>query len=43
MSILFYLMKAWLLGISIAAPVGPIGMLCIRKTLELGLKSLKRK
>lgn len=35
---LFYLLKAWLIGIAIAAPVGPIGMLCIRKTLELGLK-----
>jgi putative LysE/RhtB family amino acid efflux pump len=38
MSILFYFIKAWLIGIAIAAPVGPIGMLCIRKTLELGLK-----
>lgn len=26
-----------MIGIAIAAPVGPIGMLCIRKTLELGL------
>jgi putative LysE/RhtB family amino acid efflux pump len=32
------LLKAWLVGISIAAPVGPIGILCIRKTLELGFK-----
>lgn len=30
-------MKAWMIGIAIAAPVGPIGMLCIRKTLEIGL------
>ncbi len=30
-------MEAWLIGLAIAAPVGPIGMLCIRKTLELGL------
>ena len=33
---LFYFLKAWLIGISVAAPVGPIGMLCIRKTLEFG-------
>jgi putative LysE/RhtB family amino acid efflux pump len=32
------LLKAWLVGIAIAAPVGPIGILCIRKTLELGFK-----
>ena len=25
-----------MVGVAIAAPVGPIGMLCIRKTLELG-------
>jgi putative LysE/RhtB family amino acid efflux pump len=36
--LLIYLLKAWLVGISIAAPVGPIGILCIRKTLELGFK-----
>ncbi|MDP1723892.1 MAG: LysE family transporter [Alphaproteobacteria bacterium] len=36
MSILFYLLKSWLIGVAIAAPVGPVGMLCIRKTLELG-------
>ena len=36
MSILFYLIKSWIIGIAIAAPVGPIGTLCIRKTLELG-------
>ena len=34
-SVLF-LIKAWLIGIIIAAPVGPIGILCIRKTLEFG-------
>ena len=34
--VLFYFLKAWLIGISVAAPVGPIGMLCIRKTLEFG-------
>ncbi len=38
MSILLYLFKAWMIGIAIAAPVGPIGMLCIKKTLELGMK-----
>jgi putative LysE/RhtB family amino acid efflux pump len=38
MSILLYLIKAWMIGIAVAAPVGPIGMLCIRKTLELGFK-----
>ena len=37
MSILVHLFEAWLIGIAIAAPVGPIGMLCIRKTLEIGL------
>jgi len=26
-----------MIGIAIAAPVGPIGMLCIRRTLEIGL------
>lgn len=38
MSILLYLFKAWMIGIAIAAPIGPIGMLCIKKTLELGIK-----
>lgn len=37
MSTLIHLMEAWMIGIAIAAPVGPIGMLCIRKTLEIGL------
>ncbi len=32
------LLKTWLIGIAIAAPIGPIGMLCIRKTLEFGLR-----
>jgi len=27
------------LGFSIAAPVGPIGVLCIRRTLQNGFKS----
>lgn len=30
------LMKGLLLGVSIAAPVGPIGLLCIRRTLSQG-------
>lgn len=38
MSILLYFLKAWVIGIAVAASVGPIGMLCIRKTLELGLR-----
>lgn len=29
-------LKGLLLGVSIAAPVGPIGILCIRRTLALG-------
>ena len=37
MTLLLYVLKAWMIGIAIAAPVGPIGMLCIRKTLEIGL------
>ena len=31
-----FFFKGLLLGFSIAAPVGPIGVLCIRKTLEFG-------
>ena len=38
MSILLYLFKSWMIGFAIAAPVGPIGMLCIKKTLKLGLR-----
>lgn len=38
MSMMFYFFKAWIIGIAIAAPVGPIGMLCIKKTLEFGIK-----
>jgi putative LysE/RhtB family amino acid efflux pump len=33
-----HFIEACLIGIAIAAPVGPIGMLCIRKTIDLGLK-----
>src|SRR5947209_4468256 len=28
--------KGLILGVSVAAPVGPIGILCIRKTLQYG-------
>lgn len=31
-----FFFKGLILGFSIAAPVGPIGILCIRKTLEFG-------
>lgn len=31
-------LKAWGVGITISAPLGPVGMLCIRNTLERGLK-----
>ncbi len=31
-----FLLKGIILGFSIAAPVGPIGILCIRKTLQFG-------
>jgi threonine/homoserine/homoserine lactone efflux protein len=33
------ILKGLALGFSIAAPVGPIGILCIRRTLERGFKS----
>ena len=32
----FLFLKGLLLGLSIAAPVGPIGLLCIRRSLEAG-------
>lgn len=31
-----FFLKGIILGFSIAAPVGPIGILCIRKTLQFG-------
>lgn len=34
---MFFLLKGILLGFSIAAPVGPIGVLCIRRTLAKGM------
>lgn len=33
---LSFFLRAFLIGISIAAPVGPIGVLCIRRTLSNG-------
>jgi len=36
MSDVFWLGKGAVLGFSIAAPVGPIGLLCVRRTLEQG-------
>lgn len=33
---LFFLAKGVLLGLAVAAPLGPIGMLCINRTLERG-------
>lgn len=34
-----FLLKGLILGFSIAAPVGPIGLLCIRRTLSGGIRS----
>lgn len=31
--------KGWIIGLSIAVPVGPIGILCIRRTLVQGRKN----
>lgn len=36
---MLFLLKGILLGFSIAAPVGPIGVLCIRRTLANGIKN----
>lgn len=35
-SLLIFLLKGAAIGLSIAAPVGPIGVLCIRRTLQQG-------
>lgn len=35
-SVLSFLFKGFAIGLSIAAPVGPIGLLCIRRSLEQG-------
>jgi threonine/homoserine/homoserine lactone efflux protein len=34
-----FFLKGFILGFAIAAPVGPIGILCIRKTLQFGRTS----
>ena len=36
---MLFLLKGILLGFSIAAPVGPIGVLCIRRTLANGMRN----
>lgn len=36
MELLLYFLKAVFIGLIIAAPVGPISMICIRKSLEIG-------
>jgi threonine/homoserine/homoserine lactone efflux protein len=36
---LTFLVKGLLIGVSIAAPVGPIGLLCIRRSLEQGRRA----
>ena len=33
---LFYFLKGLVIGFSVAAPVGPIGILCINRTLSKG-------
>jgi putative LysE/RhtB family amino acid efflux pump len=35
---IFFILKWWIIGFSIAAPIGPTGMLCIRKSLEYGMR-----
>ena len=39
MYFLFIFLKAFLIGFSIAMPVGPIGLLCIKNTLSYGFKT----
>ncbi len=34
--LIFVLLKGIAMGLAIAAPVGPIGLLCIRRTLDKG-------
>jgi putative LysE/RhtB family amino acid efflux pump len=38
MSLFFIFLKAFIIGFSIAMPVGPIGLLCIKNTLSYGFK-----
>ena len=35
-----FFFKGLLLGVSIAAPVGPMGVLCIRRTVEQGIRAV---
>lgn len=35
-TIILLFLKGWLIGLLIAAPVGPVGVLCIRRTLHHG-------
>lgn len=35
-SLIFLFLKSALIGLAIAAPVGPIGLLCIQRTLDFG-------
>ena len=39
--LLLNFLQAWVIGIAVAAPVGPIGLLCIRRTLENGMLGLR--
>ncbi len=34
-----YFIKSYFVGLAISSPIGPIGMLCIRKNFELGFKA----
>lgn len=36
---IFFIIKGILIGISVSAPLGPIGVLCIQRTLNKGFKS----
>ena len=32
------LLEGWLVGVAVAAPIGPVGLICIRRTFQIGLK-----
>ena len=38
MSSLFFFIKAWTIGMAVAAPIGPIGMLFIQNSLKYGFR-----
>ena len=38
MSSLFFFIKAWMIGMAVAAPVGPIGMIFIQNSLKFGVR-----